>query len=164
MSFAIGDLARCAGYAVQTVRYYEQTGLMPEPPRTDGRQRRYGEAHLKRLLFIRHARDLGFEVADIRSLLDLAARPDQSCASVDSLSAARREPPDRGHETTPRTQGEVTTTRRRKSVRFVGPWASCASSAWFCHSRCLRRKERQSRCELPTWAACRLAKPDGAIG
>ena len=62
------------------------TGLMPEPPRTEGRQRRYREVHLKRLLFIRHARDLGFEVDDIRSLLDLAARPDQSCASVDAIA------------------------------------------------------------------------------
>src|SRR5271166_3347946 len=86
MDYAIGELARRSGYAVQTVRYYEQTGLMPEPPRTEGRQRRYGEAHLKRLLFIRHARDLGFEVEDIRSLLDLAARPDQSCASVDAIA------------------------------------------------------------------------------
>ena len=59
---------------------------MPEPPRTEGRQRRYREVHLKRLLFIRHARDLGFEVDDIRSLLDLAARPDQSCASVDAIA------------------------------------------------------------------------------
>ena len=86
MDFAIGELARRGGYAVQTVRYYEQIGLMPEPPRTGGRQRRYGEGHLKRLLFIRHARDLGFEVADIRSLLDLAAHPDQSCASVDAIA------------------------------------------------------------------------------
>lgn len=96
MDYALGELARGSGYAVQTVRYYEQTGLMPEPPRTEGRQRRYGEAHLKRLLFIRHARDLGFEVEDIRSLLDLAAHPDQSCdpgarRRTRSLSAAQCE-------------------------------------------------------------------------
>lgn len=86
MDLAIGDLARRAGYAVQTVRYYEQTGLMPEPARTEGRQRRYSEAHLRRLLFIRHARDLGFEVSDIRSLLDLSAQPNQSCAAVDAIT------------------------------------------------------------------------------
>lgn len=86
MEYAIGELARRAGYAVQTVRYYEQTGLMPEPPRTEGRQRRYGEAHLSRLLFIRHARDLGFEVEDVRSLLTLTAHPDQPCASVDAIA------------------------------------------------------------------------------
>ena len=53
-----------------------------------GGQRRYGEGLLRRLLFIRHARDLGFEIADIRSLLELARRPDQSCASVDAIAKA----------------------------------------------------------------------------
>jgi DNA-binding transcriptional MerR regulator len=88
MEYGIGELAQSAGYAVQTVRYYEQIGLMPAPPRTEGRQRRYSDDHLKRLLFIRHARDLGFEVQDIRSLLDLASQPDQSCASVDAIAKA----------------------------------------------------------------------------
>lgn len=88
MDLAIGDLARRSGYAVQTLRYYEQIGLMPKPPRTSGGQRRYGEDLLHRLLFIRHARDLGFEIEDIRSLLDLAGRPDQSCASVDAIAKA----------------------------------------------------------------------------
>ncbi len=86
MEYGIGELARRAAYAVQTVRYYEQIGLMPEPPRTEGRQRRYDDGHLKRLLFIRHARDLGFEVADIRSLLDLSSNPEQPCASVDAIA------------------------------------------------------------------------------
>ena len=86
MDYAIGELARRIGYAVQTLRYYEQIGLMPAPPRTEGRQRRYGETHLERLLFIRHARDLGFDIEDIRSLLELAARPDQPCASVDAIA------------------------------------------------------------------------------
>jgi DNA-binding transcriptional MerR regulator len=90
MDYAIGQLARRAGYAVQTVRYYEQIGLMPHPPRTEGGQRRYGADLLKRLLFIRHARDLGFEIEAIRSLLDLASRPDQPCASVDAIAKAHR--------------------------------------------------------------------------
>jgi DNA-binding transcriptional MerR regulator len=88
MDFAIGELARRSGYAVQTLRYYEQIGLMPKPPRTSGGQRRYGEDLLHRLLFIRHARDLGFEIGDIRSLLDLSGRPDQPCASVDAIAKA----------------------------------------------------------------------------
>jgi DNA-binding transcriptional MerR regulator len=84
--FSIGELARRSGYAVQTVRYYEQTGLMPVPVRTKGRQRRYGPEQLRRLLFIRHARDLGFEVEAIRSLLRLAAHPEASCDSVDAIA------------------------------------------------------------------------------
>ena len=82
--FTIGQLARKAGYAVQTLRYYEDTGLMPQPPRTQGGQRRYGRHHLERLLFIRHARDLGFEVEDVRSLLELSAEPARSCDEVDT--------------------------------------------------------------------------------
>ncbi len=67
------------------LRYYEQI-VMPKPPRTSGGQRRYGQDLQRRLLFIRHARDLGFEIEDIRSLLDLASRPDQPCASVDVIA------------------------------------------------------------------------------
>jgi len=88
MNLTIGELARRSGYAVQTLRYYEQIGLMPKPPRTSGGQRRYNEDLLRRLLFIRHARDLGFEIGDIRSLLHLAAQPEQSCASVDAIAKA----------------------------------------------------------------------------
>jgi len=88
MDLTIGELARRSGYAVQTLRYYEEIGLMPKPPRTSGGQRRYGEDLQRRLLFIRHARDLGFEIEDIRSLLDLASRPDQPCSSVDAIAKA----------------------------------------------------------------------------
>ena len=88
MSYAIGELARRTGYAVQTVRYYEQIGLMPAPNRTQGGQRRYSDDLLKRLLFIRHARDIGFEIDDIRSLLALSAHPNQPCASVDAIAKA----------------------------------------------------------------------------
>ena len=86
MDYSIGELAKRAGYAVQTLRYYEGIGLMPPPPRTAGGQRRYGSQHLDRLLFIRHARELGFEVKDIHSLLAMAAQPDQSCAAVDAIA------------------------------------------------------------------------------
>ncbi|MBX9590981.1 MAG: helix-turn-helix domain-containing protein [Hyphomonadaceae bacterium] len=86
MEFSIGELARRSGYAVQTVRYYEQNGLMPAPARTAGGQRRYDETQLRQLLFIRHARDLGFEVDAIRSLLRLAAHPDAPCNSVDAIA------------------------------------------------------------------------------
>ena len=66
----IGTLARRTGTKVQTIRYYEQIGLMPEPGRTEGGQRRYGDAELDRLAFIRHARELGFPLEDVRALLE----------------------------------------------------------------------------------------------
>ena len=57
---SIGVLARETGCKVPTIRYYEQVGLMPPPIRSAGNQRRYGPAHIARLGFIRHARELGF--------------------------------------------------------------------------------------------------------
>lgn len=87
--FSIGQLSRMSTVKVPTIRYYEEIGLIPEPPRTEGGQRRYDQAHLDRLRFIRHGRDLGFSLEDLRSLQSLADRPDQSCADADAI--ARRQ-------------------------------------------------------------------------
>jgi DNA-binding transcriptional MerR regulator len=65
----IGQLAERTGCKVQTTRYYEQVGLMPEALRTEGNQRRFGQAHHERLTFVRHCRELGFPLAAIRKLL-----------------------------------------------------------------------------------------------
>lgn len=82
----IGVLAKRTGTKVQTIRYYEQIGLMPEAERTAGGQRRYRDAALDRLAFIRHARHLGFGLDAIRELLDLSDRPDRPCADVDAIA------------------------------------------------------------------------------
>lgn len=82
----IGTMAKRTGSKVQTIRYYEQIGLMPEPERTAGGQRRYGGTALDRLAFIRHARDLGFSLGAIRELLDLSDTPDHPCAHVDAIA------------------------------------------------------------------------------
>jgi DNA-binding transcriptional MerR regulator len=87
--FTIGQLSARTGCKVQTVRYYEQIGLMPQPPRTGGNQRRYAARYLERLAFIRHSRELGFSLNAIRELLDLADDPDRSCAAADRI--ARRQ-------------------------------------------------------------------------
>jgi Cu(I)-responsive transcriptional regulator len=84
--YAIGALARQTGTKVQTIRYYEQIGVMPEPVRTEGGQRRYGQTHLDRLAFIRHSRELGFSLDQIRNLLDLADRPERTCAEADRIA------------------------------------------------------------------------------
>lgn len=83
---SIGALAQRTGTKVQTIRYYEQIGVLREPGRSEGGQRRYGEADLDRLAFIRHARDLGFGLEAIRELLDLSDRPERSCADVDAIA------------------------------------------------------------------------------
>ncbi|PTV93129.1 Cu(I)-responsive transcriptional regulator [Rhodobacter aestuarii] len=83
---SIGTLAKRTGTKVQTIRYYEQIGLMPEPGRSDGGQRRYGAPELDRLAFIRHARQLGFPLQAIRDLLELSDSPERSCAQVDAVA------------------------------------------------------------------------------
>lgn len=89
--FSIGQLAAQTGSKVQTIRYYEQIGLMPEPLRTEGNQRRYGQQHMSRLAFIRHSRELGFPLDAIRELLSLADVPDRSCAAADAIAKRQLE-------------------------------------------------------------------------
>lgn len=84
--YSIGDLARETGCKVQTIRYYEQIGLMPEPARSSGNQRRYDRRHVERLAFIRHARDLGFSIEEVRELLELSDRPDMPCDRADTIA------------------------------------------------------------------------------
>lgn len=84
--FTIGQLAELSGCSIQIVRHYEQAGLLPVPPRTGGNQRRFGQQHLQRLQFIRHSRDLGFSLEEIRELAELASKPEQSCHAVDVIA------------------------------------------------------------------------------
>jgi DNA-binding transcriptional MerR regulator len=84
----IGLLSRKTGVKVPTIRYYESVGLLRPPPRSEGNRRLYGPAAVDRLRFIRHARELGFEVGAIRELLGLAQHPKRSCAKVDALARA----------------------------------------------------------------------------
>lgn len=85
---SIGGLARRTGCKVQTIRYYEQIGLMPQPGRTSGNQRFYGKAHADRLAFIRHSRELGFSLNAIRELLGLSDDPSRSCEQADRIARA----------------------------------------------------------------------------
>ncbi len=85
-SVTIGALSNAAGVKIPTIRYYESVGLMLEPPRTESNRRLYGNDAVHRLRFIRHARELGFEVDDIRQLLSLADEPGRSCQDVDAIA------------------------------------------------------------------------------
>jgi MerR family mercuric resistance operon transcriptional regulator len=85
-TYGIGELARQAQVKVETVRYYEQSGLLPNPPRTEGGHRLYTEAHRKRLVFIRRCRELGFSMEEIRGLLDLVDGRKYTCGEVRSLT------------------------------------------------------------------------------
>lgn len=82
----IGRLAETTGVKVPTIRYYEEIGLLPPPPRSQGNRRLYPAAAAERLSFVRHARELGFDIDAIRQLLTLADQPDSSCAAADSIA------------------------------------------------------------------------------
>jgi MerR family mercuric resistance operon transcriptional regulator len=86
-SDTIGGLARAAGVGVETVRYYQRRGLLPEPARPHGEIRRYGGKDLRRLRFIRSAQAAGFTLQEIKQLLDLDASDDRARAR--ELAAVR---------------------------------------------------------------------------
>lgn len=83
----IGELAKAAGTKVETIRYYEQTGLLPAPARTQGNYRTYSGEHLARLSFIRRARDLGFSIEQVRALVDLSDDRARDCTTVDQIAS-----------------------------------------------------------------------------
>ncbi|WP_337268854.1 MerR family transcriptional regulator [Oryzifoliimicrobium ureilyticus] len=85
----IGEAARRSGVKVPTIRYYESIGLLQAPSRSEGNQRAYEEDDIRRLAFIRHARELGFDIEAIRALLRLQDDPGQSCASADAIARER---------------------------------------------------------------------------
>lgn len=82
----IGRVATATGCKVQTIRYYEDIGILPPPDRSAGNQRVYEQSHISRLIFIRHARELGFSLSAIRELLSLGDDPDQSCQTADLIA------------------------------------------------------------------------------
>ena len=85
-SLSIGELAKETGVKVVTIRYYEQIKIMPEPSRTEGNYRRYGQQQLDRLQFIRRCRDLGFTLDHVRDLLCLSAQGKRDCSEIDRIT------------------------------------------------------------------------------
>ncbi len=82
--YKVGQLAKASQTKAVTIRYYEREGLLRNPPRSTGGYRIYNDADLKRLLFIRRSRHLGFSIESVRELLDLADKADAPCADVDA--------------------------------------------------------------------------------
>jgi MerR family mercuric resistance operon transcriptional regulator len=86
-TFPIGLMARRTGLSPEGIRFYEAEGLLPAPARSEGRRRLYSPAHLKRLAFIRRARDLGFTLDEVRALLRLAESSRDTCADARNMAA-----------------------------------------------------------------------------
>ena len=85
-TFGIGQLAKQANCKVETIHYYEKTGIMPEPPRTEGGHRIYTLQYVKRLNFIRRTRELGFSIEQIKNLLKFIDEPNHYCGEVKAMA------------------------------------------------------------------------------
>lgn len=87
----IGDLSRATGVNIETIRYYERIGVLPRPARQGNGRRSYADEDSRRLGFIRHARDLGFDLGDVRTLLALQEEPETSCEDASRIARAQLE-------------------------------------------------------------------------
>lgn len=81
----IGELALATQTQVETIRYYEREGLLPQTPRSDGNYRIYGPEHVERLAFVRHCRSLDMTLDEIRVLLRIKDDPHAECGDVNVL-------------------------------------------------------------------------------
>lgn len=85
----IGTLSERAGVNIETIRYYERAGVLPKAERGENGRRVYGDDDVRRLAFIRHARELGFELKAVRELLKLQEQPERSCKTASRLAATQ---------------------------------------------------------------------------
>ena len=82
---SIGEASKASGVTVETIRYYERTGVVPPPVRAASGRRLYDDAGITRLRFVRRCRDLGFPLDDVRTLLALADGESSACGEVTAL-------------------------------------------------------------------------------
>lgn len=82
----IGELSEQTKCKIETIRYYERIGLLSEPIRSDSGYRIYEENHVRRLLFIRRSRELGFTIEEIRGLLNLVDGGSYTCSDVKTIT------------------------------------------------------------------------------
>jgi DNA-binding transcriptional MerR regulator len=143
MFLTIGEMASESGVQVETIRYYESVELMPKPQRTEGKQRRYAQDDLKRLSFIRHARELGFEVAAIRDILAMTGQSDASCEKIDGIA--------RSHLATVEEKLASLKALRKELLRMLdhcgtGKVADCnVIEVLYDHAKCQTHKRKTSK-------------------
>ncbi len=86
MKLTVGQLAKETGINLETVRYYENIGLLPEPKRTESGYRIYDETDIKRLIFINRAKELGFTLKETKELFELKIESEKTCGDVKRLA------------------------------------------------------------------------------
>jgi len=92
MSFlSIGKIAQQAGVSVETIRFYERKGLIDEPRRKDSGYRQYLQEDVKKLVFIQHAKTLGFSLKEIKDLMSLQADTSTTSREIKSVAQAKLE-------------------------------------------------------------------------
>ena len=79
-------MARATGCNLETIRYYEKIGIMPDPPRSTKGHRSYDDAHVRRLKFVMRSRDLGFSLEEVRGLRGLVDDQPRTCAEVQIIA------------------------------------------------------------------------------
>lgn len=149
----IGELARRTGIQVETIRYYEREGLLPEAPRSEGNYRVYGPGHLEQLQFIRHCRSLGMSLDEVRTLLRLRTSPADGCGDVNTLLDEHL-----GHVTR-RIKELKGLERELKALR-----ARCASESDAAHCGILSELATASRHDTAGGAARRDSHPGDVHG
>lgn len=90
-TFKTSEIAKKAGMNKETIRFYEKKGLMHDPLRTDGGYRQYSQQDLERLIFIKNAKDLGFALAEIKELLEIADGEIYKCSDVRKIAENKLE-------------------------------------------------------------------------
>jgi DNA-binding transcriptional MerR regulator len=88
-SLQIGQVAKKTGLTVDAIRFYERSGILPCPARTEGGYRLYREREVADLEFIQRAQQLGFSLKEIRELFSIQRHPDEACAQVRDLIATK---------------------------------------------------------------------------
>jgi MerR family mercuric resistance operon transcriptional regulator len=87
----IGKLARTAQVNTETIRYYERRGLIPKPPRPDVGYRQYPQEMIKRIEFIKRAKELGFSLKEIGELLSFRLDPTTPCSEIKNRTETKIE-------------------------------------------------------------------------
>ncbi|RLB64468.1 MAG: heavy metal-responsive transcriptional regulator [Deltaproteobacteria bacterium] len=85
----IGQLAKQTGVQVETVKFYQRRGLIEQPPRPESGFRKYSTESVRRIRFIRHAKELGFSLREIEELLNLRITPEISCHEIKARAEAK---------------------------------------------------------------------------
>jgi MerR family mercuric resistance operon transcriptional regulator len=88
-TLTVGQLAKAAHVNIETIRYYERRGLLPEPPRRESGYRQYALDTVARIKFIKRAQELGFSLKEIQELLSLRVNPGTTSADIKRRAEAK---------------------------------------------------------------------------